>query len=275
MKALNSPSESKLPVIVWLTDGTFLVGGSTIPYRVPTHWIESDQRQIVVSANCRITIFGFPNAAGLDPQEQNLGLLDQRLGLEWCPDMPRVRNQIMPSGPTLPDLPVPAPNHQHFSFVTQSLGFEGNNSADELEFTRQQPAEDLIGFIKEHTLAGNEPVLSFRPIVDNRGIFGYYEERATSGNFSKLPTATMARHRGLHALVFRFLLNPSGNCSFPNISPGPWERVYHGSDLPLIFGTYSWYRGPSTHLEKMLSKAWQELYLAFAEEGPEGIPKFG
>jgi acetylcholinesterase len=31
----------------------------------------------------RVNIFGFPNAAGLKGEELNLGLLDQRLGLEW------------------------------------------------------------------------------------------------------------------------------------------------------------------------------------------------
>jgi hypothetical protein len=31
----------------------------------------------------RVNIFGFPNAAGLKGDELNLGLLDQRLGLEW------------------------------------------------------------------------------------------------------------------------------------------------------------------------------------------------
>jgi acetylcholinesterase len=34
----------------------------------------------------RINIFGFPNAAKLRQDMQNLGLLDQRLGLEWVRD---------------------------------------------------------------------------------------------------------------------------------------------------------------------------------------------
>ncbi|GKT65203.1 chlorogenic acid esterase precursor [Colletotrichum tofieldiae] len=43
-------------------------------------------RQIIVSINYRLGVFGFPNAAELDPNKQNLGLLDQRLAVEWVRD---------------------------------------------------------------------------------------------------------------------------------------------------------------------------------------------
>jgi len=63
--------------------------------------------------------------------------------------------------------------------------------------------------------------------------------------------------------------------SFPNISPRPWQRAYHSSDIPLVFGTHSWARGSSTDLEERVSHVWQELYVRFAEEGPEGLRKVG
>ncbi|OTA90440.1 hypothetical protein M434DRAFT_33595 [Hypoxylon sp. CO27-5] len=347
-KAARDPSGTKLPVIVWITGGAFLVGGSTVPYQNPTPWVESSQRHIVVSINYRLTIFGFPNAAGLAPHERNLGLLDQRLGLEWVhkhiasfggdpsrmthfgqsagarsvdlhsfqyPDKPLVRNQIMNSGSALPHLPMVDPENKFFSFVGSSLGFKGGSPAAELEFMRQQPAEKLLEFIRTHAASKKEPVLSFRPVVDESTIFSDPDERATAGKFSKLPAimgttneegnalapykpdgidrtvadaitknyflkplAKMARCRSAHAPTFRYLFKdpaPIGACSFANISPRPWQRAYHNSELPLIFGTHSWFRGPSTALEKKISEAWQELYVVFAEEGPDGLRKLG
>ena len=38
----------------------------------------------ITNVSYRLNIFGFPNAAGLD--DQNLGVLDQRMALEWVRD---------------------------------------------------------------------------------------------------------------------------------------------------------------------------------------------
>ncbi|OTB13261.1 hypothetical protein K445DRAFT_368700 [Daldinia sp. EC12] len=346
-KAAKTPLENQLPVIVWITGGAFLVGGTTIPYQNPTPWVESSQRHIVVSINYRLTIFGFPNAAGLAPHERNLGFLDQRLGLEWVhkhiasfggdplrmthfgqsagarsvdvhsfqyPDRPLVRNQIMNSGTALPPLPTSDPECKLFSFVAESLGFKGADPVAELEFMRQQPAEKLLDSIKEHAASKKLPILNFRPVVDRYTLFDDFEERAKAGKFSKLPAiigtvgdegnalapynpdgvdqsiadsitrnyflkpAAKMACRSVHAPAFRYIYRdpaPPGTSSFHNISPRPWQRAYHSSDLPLIFGTHSWFRGPSTPLEEEISKAWQELYVVFAEEGPEGLRKLG
>lgn len=48
-KAAKDPKSAKLPVIVWITGGAFLVGGNTIPYQNPTPWVNRSQRHIVVS----------------------------------------------------------------------------------------------------------------------------------------------------------------------------------------------------------------------------------
>ena len=45
--------------------------------------------------------------------------------------------------------------------------------------------------------------------------------------------------------------------------------------MPLIFGTHDWARAPSTDLEKRVSEGWQDLYVAFAEDGPDGLRKLG
>ena len=171
----------------------------------------------------RLTIFGFPNAAGLPADKRNLGFLDQRLGLEWVhkhiasfggdssrlthfgqsaggrsidihsfvyPDSPLVRGMILHSGTTLPRLPVHDPEHTYFSFVAKSLGFEGGDAEAELEFMRQQPAKKLMEFIENHFYTKKEPFLAFRPVIDNFTLFDDYEERALAGKFSKLVSSS-------------------------------------------------------------------------------------
>lgn len=76
--------EEGLPVLFFMTGGGFYIGGVGLPWQIPTSWVERTKSHIVVSVNYRINIFGFPNARGLD--DQNLGILDQRLALEWVRD---------------------------------------------------------------------------------------------------------------------------------------------------------------------------------------------
>ncbi|KFA73865.1 hypothetical protein S40288_00884 [Stachybotrys chartarum IBT 40288] len=74
------------PVMFFMTGGGFSLGGVELPWQMPTSWVERSQSHIVVSVNYRVNIFGFPNARGLPAGEQNLGILDQRLALEWVRD---------------------------------------------------------------------------------------------------------------------------------------------------------------------------------------------
>lgn len=168
----------------------------------------------------RVNIFGFPNAAGLNPREQNLGTLDQRLGLEWVhrhiqafggdpnrlthwgqsagarsvdchafsyPSKPLVRNLIMNSGSSILKLPVSDPNHEQFSYVAQGLGFPGGHAMEELAFMREQSADAIIEFLRAHSMQETvEPLLSFQPVVNDYDEFDDYEKRAQAGNFSKL-----------------------------------------------------------------------------------------
>ncbi|KXH27475.1 carboxylesterase [Colletotrichum salicis] len=326
-------STKKLPVIVFITGGASLVGGATVPYQNPTPWVESSKRHIVHmrlhESSYHLNVFCFPNAAGLNPHERNLGFLDHRLGLEWVqqhiasfggdqsrmthfgqsagarsidchaflhPEKPLVRNLILHSGCALPPLPVNDPEGKHFSALAKALGFLGHDAVAELEFMRHQPPQELLEAIQHHWATEKKPFLSFRPVVDNFILFDDYEDRAKAGNFSELitkdyflgPMVAMAcatandllnnRARSTHVTTFHFLLEyyaPAGTSSFPNISPRPWLRAYHSSDMPLIFGTHDWARGPSTPLEEKVSRAWQDLYVAFGGDGPDKLRKMG
>lgn len=79
-------AKKDLPVLLWIYGGSFKFGGTNVPYQIPTQWVQRTKDHIVVAMQYRVNIFGFPNAAGLDDDKQNLGLLDQRLAVEWVRD---------------------------------------------------------------------------------------------------------------------------------------------------------------------------------------------
>ncbi|PSN70828.1 para-nitrobenzyl esterase [Corynespora cassiicola Philippines] len=209
-----------LPVIAWIYGGGFQTGSGHIEYQLPAQWIERSQKHIVVGINYRLNIFGFPNAAGLKDDEQNLGFLDQRLGLEWIranianfggdpdritlwgqsagaisvdnynfayPEDPIVSSLIMNSGSSHLPLTAVDPTHTNFTFVANHFGC-GNSSAEaEIDCLRNVSSTDIVAFLKTRTDTGATPALSFNPIVDNRTKFSNYTARALAGNYTKKP----------------------------------------------------------------------------------------
>ncbi|KAF1850644.1 alpha/beta-hydrolase [Cucurbitaria berberidis CBS 394.84] len=209
-----------LPVIVWLYGGGFTGGGATSPYYNPTSWIERSGKHIVVGINYRVNIFGFPNAAGLPAGEQNLGILDQRLGLEWIrdniakfggdpdritlwgqsagamsvdyhnfayPEDPIVSGLIMNSGVTkLPKISADV-EQTNFTFVADHFGCCKGSAAEEVECLRNVSSSTIMSYLKARADNRTTPSLGFSQFVDNRIIFADYTARALAGNFSRKP----------------------------------------------------------------------------------------
>jgi len=75
--------EKAKAVLVWIYGGGFGSGNSRNPAYNGAR-LANDNDVVVVSVNYRVNIWGFPRAPFLP--DQNLGLLDQRLGLEWIRD---------------------------------------------------------------------------------------------------------------------------------------------------------------------------------------------
>ncbi|KAG5914994.1 hypothetical protein E4U42_000189, partial [Claviceps africana] len=69
-------------VMVWFYGGSFKIGSGALPAYDGTEFA-SRQDVVVVTFNYRLGIFGFPGAPQLDPEQRNLGFLDQRLALDW------------------------------------------------------------------------------------------------------------------------------------------------------------------------------------------------
>lgn len=71
--------EAKKAVLVWIYGGAFLQGNSDAP-QYNGQFFADQEDVVLVSFNYRLNVFGFP---GMPNVTQNLGLLDQRLAIEW------------------------------------------------------------------------------------------------------------------------------------------------------------------------------------------------
>lgn len=76
-------------VMVFFYGGRFTIGNTHSPF-YDGQYLAAAQDVVVVTLNYRLNVFGFPGAPEL--VEQNLGLRDQRLAVEW------VRENIAVSG---------------------------------------------------------------------------------------------------------------------------------------------------------------------------------
>ncbi|CAN8095954.1 unnamed protein product [Discula destructiva] len=74
---------SNKAVMVWIYGGGFSSGTSNAAFYNGAR-LAQDEDVVFVSLNYRIGFWGFPHAPGLP--NQNLGLLDQRLAIEWVRD---------------------------------------------------------------------------------------------------------------------------------------------------------------------------------------------
>ncbi|KAI0165253.1 alpha/beta-hydrolase [Hypoxylon sp. FL1284] len=217
---INATSQDKLPVGLFIPGGSFKTGGLDSPYYKPVGWVNRTQSHIMVTMNYRVNIFGFPNAAGLD--DQNLGILDQRLALEWLyanvegfgGDPDRITVWGHSAGGVSADVlnfayhdePLAAGFYlmsgtaartfsqgdnalqNNFTYVAKELGcdFEDDPVA-EVECMREVPASLITNFIGHYADDKKKPSLFFRPTVDFKVIFENYTERAELGLLSKAP----------------------------------------------------------------------------------------
>ncbi|KAF2111203.1 carboxylesterase [Lophiotrema nucula] len=70
------------PVMFWIYGGAFSFGAGSLPLYDGSHFA-ADQDIVIVTINYRTNIFGFPGYPNQPANQQNLGLLDQRLALDW------------------------------------------------------------------------------------------------------------------------------------------------------------------------------------------------
>ncbi|KAF4587403.1 carboxylesterase domain-containing protein [Ophiocordyceps camponoti-floridani] len=69
-------------VLFWIFGGGFSFGSGTTPLYDGVSFV-SNQDVVIVTINYRTNVFGFPGSPEKPRSEQNIGLYDQRLALEW------------------------------------------------------------------------------------------------------------------------------------------------------------------------------------------------
>ncbi|KAF2096315.1 carboxylesteras-like protein [Rhizodiscina lignyota] len=211
------PKEESLPVFIYLPGGGFIFGGANTLWKVPYPWVQRTQAHIVVVINYRVNVFGFPNSRALT--DNNVGLLDQRLAVEWVrdnsaafggdpkrimlwghsagaasvnmysyayPDDPIISGGICDSG-TAEISGSKDVEHTNFTFLAKRVGCDDANGAAELDCMRKVPAtkleQSLVDYINSHAT----PALSFVPVLDNKTIWANYTDRALKGQVAKFP----------------------------------------------------------------------------------------
>ena len=227
-----APSKIKgkegLPVLVWIHGGMTLFGGINTPYEKPEKWVQRSQEHIIVRINYRLNIFGFPNAKGLDTN--NVGLLDQRLALEWVranikefggdperiimwgqsagaasadalqfafKDDPIYKATIFESGVALVAQTASDPNKTSFGLVAKGVGCTSSSPIDEVDCMRKIDAGTIEKFIQNYTDSRVSPVLYFSASADGKLAF-LPQEFVAKGNAGEYANLVATPFHKLH-----------------------------------------------------------------------------
>ncbi|KAK3316775.1 Alpha/Beta hydrolase protein [Apodospora peruviana] len=246
LNATTSTNSILLPVALFIPGGDFVGGGVDVPYQKPAGWVERTQNHIVVTTNYRVNIAGFPWAAGLDTQ--NVGLLDQRMALEWVyaniaafggdasritlwgqsaggvavdmlahawPDNPLISGLFMQSGTAMVAIAPPDPTHSNFTFVAKNLGCDfPDDPRSELECMRLVPMSLIQNFMGGYKDNATKPTLGFRPSPDEQIVFRNYSQRAEMGLVAKVP-AVVSITANEHATLYKYPAT--------NVTEGPYQ----------------------------------------------------
>ncbi|KAI6796835.1 cholinesterase [Hortaea werneckii] len=234
----------KKPVLVWIYGGGFNTGGTNNTAYNGQHW--ADEEDVVfVNFNYRLNIFGFPGAPDLT---QNVGLLDQRLAIEWVRDNiaafggdpkqitifgesagaasvdyynyaytkdPIIAGSIGQSGTAISfGNKLPSTAADNWFEVAERVGCNSSDNAQVLKCMRSDKVSmtDLIT-AENAGLSGLEAVLGvFGPTIDNKTVFSDYTALAQEGRFIRKPYMTGSN--SYEAGLF-ILLTSGGNFTQP------------------------------------------------------------
>lgn len=188
--APSRPTSKSLPVFIYIPGGGFTTSGADSLYKIPNQWVQRTQSHIIITMNYRVNIFGFPAAEGA---HQNVGLLDQRMIVEWArdniaafggnpeqmtlwgqsagaastgmygysyPDDPVVKSLISDSGSSS-TLAKTYGNYTAFSTLSGLVGCGDLDAAEEVECMQKVDAQILENVYSNYT-----SIISFAPIAD-------------------------------------------------------------------------------------------------------------
>ncbi len=189
-----------------------------------------------------------------------------------------------------------------------------SDPAAEISCMRQVPMQLIQNFIGQYRDNGTTtPTLPlFKPLPDERTVFFNYTLRAALKRTARIPAlvsttaneqSTLTRYpiedvpagpnqttvdqetvgifvclasnttraraeQGLTTYRYEY----AGN--FSSLAPLRWMGAYHGSDVPMVFGTYQ-RRGGVTDFQGEVAGRMQEYFLGFMEDAEGGLEKMG
>ncbi|MBN3298322.1 ACES Acetylcholinesterase, partial [Amia calva] len=212
-----SPRGQNLTVMVWVYGGGFYSGSSSLDV-YDGRYLAHSEKVLVVSMNYRVGAFGFLALHGSPEAPGNVGLLDQRLALQWVqenihsfggnpklvtifgesaggasvgmhllsPDSrPTFTRAIMQSGvPNCPWATVsPVEARRRATLLAKLVGCQGSNDTELVDCLRSRPPQELID--QEWLVLPYNSLFrfSFVPVVDGVVIPDTPEAMINSGNF--------------------------------------------------------------------------------------------
>jgi carboxylesterase type B len=206
--------EAKKAVLLWVYGGSFLQGATNNSI-YSGQFLADKQDVVVVNFNYRTNIFGFPGA----PNVGNLGLLDQRMAVQWVRDNiasfggdptritlfgqsaggasldyyslawynndPIINGFIQQSGNVVQLGPLlPAVAQYNWNQVTSDLGC-GDSSADQSQVIACMRGSGIT--IQQILNSAAKKDVKFTPIADGVTAFGDSGARIADGRFIKKP----------------------------------------------------------------------------------------
>ncbi|XP_061815369.1 acetylcholinesterase isoform X1 [Nerophis lumbriciformis] len=212
-----SPRPHNLTVMVWIYGGGFYSGSSSLDV-YDGRYLAHSETVIVVSMNYRIGAFGFLALDGSSEAPGNVGLLDQRMALQWVQDnihffggnpkqvtifgesaggasvgfhllspdsRPLFTRAILQSGvPNTPWATVsPAEARRRGTLLAKLVGCNGGNDTELVDCLRTKTAQELID--QEFQVLPWSSIFrfSFVPVVDGDIVPDTPEAMLNSGNF--------------------------------------------------------------------------------------------
>ncbi|TDG99931.1 hypothetical protein EPR50_G00199620 [Perca flavescens] len=213
----SSPRPHNLTVMVWIYGGGFYSGSSSLDV-YDGRYLAHSETVIVVSMNYRIGAFGFLALHGSSEAPGNVGLLDQRMALQWVQDnihffggnpkqvtifgesagaasvgfhllspgsRPTFTRAILQSGvPNCPWASVsPAEARKRATLLGKLVGCNGGNDTELVDCLRGKNPQELID--QEWQVLPWSALFrfSFVPVVDGEVLPDTPEAMLSSGNF--------------------------------------------------------------------------------------------
>ncbi|KAL9010263.1 MAG: hypothetical protein Q9173_004782 [Seirophora scorigena] len=254
----KTPNKAK-PVIVYFYGGRYSIGTSNTLFYNGAYLADS-QDVVVVTLNFRINVFGF---SGAPNTAQNVGLLDQRLAVEWVRDNIRSfggsPDRIVLAGQSSGSVAI---DYWSFAYVDEpiasgyiehsgnalSFGLNSNELAlehwynisslmgcgEEGDTLPCMRAIENITAIEEATKKIEPPPSSnpartspiFQPTPDDVTVFDEYKSRYENGNFSRLVHPSLTSPPTSLPILMGHNNNEAGYYKIPAFSQGTVLPAY-------------------------------------------------